>query len=258
MSQSVVPLSIPSVIRSDPKKLVSHYREYREELRVDFWYSCAYCSLTEIEAGGVRFTIDHFHPVSDRPELELSYSNLLWCCDHCNSRKSDLRIPSEALLAGFRFYRPDEDAFADHFRGSTVADPEDYGQFAIVPVSPAGQFTVEMLLLNSKGKRDIRALRQRLYESEAVVLGGLRELTRVRLDRINPRARTTLQARRKELSSDAKEMSECLTELVQLASRAPLVDVDPEHESLLERRRQHLHSLRAVYPGRWRGREAGD
>jgi len=31
----------------------SNYQDYREDLRYDFWYSCAYCSITELEAMGI-------------------------------------------------------------------------------------------------------------------------------------------------------------------------------------------------------------
>ena len=64
------------------------YIEYRKWLRYDFLYSCA-CTMSEAEAQAIRFTIDHYEPVSARPELKNDYDNLMYCCDECNSRKGD-------------------------------------------------------------------------------------------------------------------------------------------------------------------------
>ena len=56
------------------------YANYRQDLRVDFWYSCAYCSITEVEAQGIAFEIDHYAPHSKFPELKHDYGNLMYSC----------------------------------------------------------------------------------------------------------------------------------------------------------------------------------
>jgi len=61
------------------------YREYKEILRDDFLWSCAYCTVSEFEAQTIRMTIDHYEPQSARPDLKDDYRNLMYCCDDCNS-----------------------------------------------------------------------------------------------------------------------------------------------------------------------------
>ena len=95
----------PLVVRSSHGP-VSNYREYIEILREDFFYLCAYCTLMEAEAQGIRFEIDHYEPVSARPELKNDYNNLMYSCEICNGRKSDRYPPLNARVnaASTTFY----------------------------------------------------------------------------------------------------------------------------------------------------------
>lgn len=86
------------------------YSEYRPYLRYDFICSCAYCTMTESEAQAIRFTIDHYHPQNARPDLIDEYSNLMYACDECNTRKGDRYPPTSAQTNGIRFFRPDQDS----------------------------------------------------------------------------------------------------------------------------------------------------
>jgi 5-methylcytosine-specific restriction endonuclease McrA len=70
------------------------YSEYKETLREDFIYACAYCTITEFEAQGIRMTIDHYEPQTARPELTNEYDNLMYCCDDCNALKGN-RCPPQ-------------------------------------------------------------------------------------------------------------------------------------------------------------------
>src|SRR5438067_4689566 len=85
------------------------YREYREQLREDFTYSCAYCTTSEFEAQGIRMVIDHYEPRKLRSDLENSYENLMYSCDDCNVLKGDRSPPQSARDDGYRFFRPDQD-----------------------------------------------------------------------------------------------------------------------------------------------------
>lgn len=52
---------------------------------------CSYCDMTPICPPG-RETIDHFHPKSGqngRLDLAFEWTNLFYCCDHCQQMKSD-------------------------------------------------------------------------------------------------------------------------------------------------------------------------
>lgn len=81
-----------------------HYREgqsygeydrYREVLREDASYSCAYCTITESESPGATFNIDHFRPKKLFPNLIVNYENLRYSCPRCNSYKRDAWISLE-------------------------------------------------------------------------------------------------------------------------------------------------------------------
>jgi HNH endonuclease len=97
-STDVAPSSL--VVRSVVEP-VEHYDEYRQVLRFDFFYSCAYCTMTESEARGIRFTIDHYEPQSARRDLVNEYSNLLYACDTCNIRKGN-RCPSPEVVCSLK------------------------------------------------------------------------------------------------------------------------------------------------------------
>jgi len=66
----------------------ANYVDYRPWLRDDFLFRCAYCLKRE-QWGQVSFEydIDHFEPRSLRPDLALSYDNLLYACRRCNGVK---------------------------------------------------------------------------------------------------------------------------------------------------------------------------
>lgn len=70
------------------------HASYGPWLRDEFTFRCVYCLEREVWARTVgKFAIDHFLPVSIRPDLELEYSNLLYSCTACNSLKGDRIVP---------------------------------------------------------------------------------------------------------------------------------------------------------------------
>ncbi len=91
-----------------------NYSDYREFLRYDFFFSCAYCTIAESEAQAIRMTIDHYEPRNARPDLENTYDNLMYACDECNKRKGDRSPPPDARANGFRFMRSDQDFRDEH------------------------------------------------------------------------------------------------------------------------------------------------
>lgn len=96
------------------------YRDYQSFgpwLRDEFGFRCVYC--LQREAWGRRigaFELDHFHPTSAAPDLELEYDNLVYACSCCNSIKQSLSVPN-----------PDQMAFGDLvevFNDGTIAPNE--------------------------------------------------------------------------------------------------------------------------------------
>jgi 5-methylcytosine-specific restriction endonuclease McrA len=95
----------PLVTRSyvEPTK---DYLEYVEHLRHDFFYSCAYCTITEHEAETINFNIDHYEPKSLRPDLTNEYSNLMYACRFCNTYKATSRHLLRQEKPGLGFFGP--------------------------------------------------------------------------------------------------------------------------------------------------------
>lgn len=72
------------------KEVFNNYRKYKPYLREDFKKRCGYVNCSDFWFGGSRtFHIDHFKPKSKFPDLEMTYSNLVYCCSYVNILKTD-------------------------------------------------------------------------------------------------------------------------------------------------------------------------
>lgn len=219
----------------------SGYNDYKEELRYDFIYSCAYCSVTEVEARGFRFEIDHYRPQSKHPNLKSRYSNLMWACERCNLYKDN--------------YDPDKDDI-DNEREIIKIDREDPDDYAYLdgerlkPKNLKGEFNIVQLMLNRKCLRRIRELRSRLYAANEAIAFGLRQMMKVRIDDVRGHKRkATIYDLRLSLQNQAKSLNIRLDELLRQQACSELLDPDPEHDTDLERRRQYLKRNNAILPG---------
>ena len=164
----------PLVTRTDvPHGL--QYGKYRDYLRHDFFYSCAYCTMSESEAQAIRFTIDHYEPRKACPELEHEYANLIYSCGECNLRKGDRCPPHKARPDGYRFFRPDQDAYPEHFQVRGVR---------VEPKSHAGEYSIEALDLNRLALRRLRDIRKRLTKCDQLVAEGVLALRKFHIDQL--------------------------------------------------------------------------
>ena len=102
------------VQRSAPPVLPT-YGSYKQYLRFDFYYACAYCSTSEVEAGAIGFEIDHYKPRVEGGSDD--YENLMWSCEHCNggASKGDWWPTADQQAQGIRLLRPDFDNLAEHY-----------------------------------------------------------------------------------------------------------------------------------------------
>ena len=154
--------------RSKVKKK-SKYSDYKQELRKDFLYSCAYCTTSEKELHK-DFQIDHYLPQSKYPELANDYLNLIWSCQECNNSKDD--YDSNATK---KIFRPDKYDYSEHF--------ELDGDKLIGKTPDVGFPTVILLNLNSKRLRTLRFIRSeenKLREEIAFGIHSLKVLMRKR------------------------------------------------------------------------------
>lgn len=231
------------VVRSDvvPGK---PYREYRQVLRHDFRYQCAYCGMTEREAQGIRMTIDHYEPRLARPDLENDYCNLMYSCDECNLRKGDRSPPQEARNDGFRFFRPDQDLADDHFeeKGIRVSEKSNTGYYSIMALD-----------LNRQSLRRLRELRIRAEKCEASARVALAALRRFHIDQLPPILRSRALRAIHNAALAGEQISGKLDELMSGHARSPMLDADAEAVERRGAQAANLKSVEANYLGSWRG-----
>jgi len=240
--------SQPVVVRSPDVPAGKPYAQYRPFLRRDFWYSCAYCTMTESEAEAIRFTIDHYEPVSAKPKLTDVYNNLMYACDECNNRKGDRCPTPEARNDGHRFFRVDEDIRNQHFR---------LERNELKGTTNVGTFTVEAVDLNRGTLVRLRKLRQRVFDNDAFVGEGVIALSSFPIDRLGPQIRAqALEAINKALERVGQVFDDFDNALLEFA-KSDILD-DEKIDEDVQRNKKRLAKMReleGLYPGTWRGRK---
>lgn len=196
--------------------------------------------MSEAEARGIRFTIDHYLPQERYPELSSEYSNLMYACDTCNQLKGT--APTEfQSMRGYRFLRVDAD------------DPD--AHLGTDPMSPSrlkhktadiGEYTLERLYLNREPLRRLRELRSRLSESADVLRNGMRALRGQPIQDLPVRTRTRFIELRERACSRGEEISEMVDDaLIREANRSELLDAPSECDRDARQRREYLKKIKA-------------
>ena len=159
------------------------YEKYRECLRLDFAYRCAYCLAHEVEVGPSGkfggFEIEHFRP-QGRHEFRRfanTYTNLLWACHACN-RAKDFGWPTAAEIAkGERFVDPSAEPLGAFL---TVAGDEVVPN----PSEPAATYMIEEIHLNS----DLHQRRRKRRRDVATNIATLKASLAIFKQRLTPNA----------------------------------------------------------------------
>jgi uncharacterized protein (TIGR02646 family) len=126
----------------------SQPRDYVTHLRGRFRRRCAYCLTPDDRLGGEEgMKVDHFLPESRHADLRLAWSNLYYCCDVCNNRKSNFPTPDESI-SGKRFVDPCSDDPDDHFR--LVKDPTTDDFCRVAWLSVPAEYEVKRLQFNRR------------------------------------------------------------------------------------------------------------
>lgn len=232
----------PLVVRSEVSPGLP-YTDYRDNLRFDFYYSCAYCTITEYEASGIRFTIDHYVPQGVVAIDVHDYDNLMYACDECNKRKGNRYPPPSAQAAGYRLFRPDRDALLDHFTASGIR---------VEHVTNVGFYTIQSLDLNRHALLRLREYRERLAQTHEYVVAGIHALRHVRIDRFPPHVRAHILAAIRSAQEAANEREEEIETTLREFARSPLLDKDPEAAERAKERTRELDQMKALHPGGWR------
>lgn len=242
---SLVPresISGPLVTRSivTPGK---EYKEYLNNLRYDFFYSCAYCTMSEAEAQAIRFVIDHYEPRKAHPDLEHVYENLMYSCDECNMRKGDRCPPPNARADNYRFFRPDQDIREEHFELVGIR---------LESKSNVGYYSIEALDLNRRSLWKLREVRKRLIECEKHVAEGIIGLRKFRIDRLPPSIKgAAARAIRKAVLAADRFTTE-IDDILREHARSQLIEADSKSPPHSQERAEKLKRLQALYPGSWR------
>jgi hypothetical protein len=232
----------PMVMRSTVTP-TSNYHDYKPVLRHDFFRSCAYCTMSEAEAQAMRFTIDHYEPRALYPQLVNEYSNLMYCCDECNSRKGDLCPPDTARAAGVRFFRPDEDIYPDHFELTGIR---------LKHKTAIGDFSIDGLDLNRAMLRKLRELRQRLEQCDAWVAGGVIALKSFPIDQLPQSIKGAASRAIRQAVRAADDLANDIDDILQEYATSPLLDVEEDTAEHVEERKKKLKELKALHKGNWR------
>jgi hypothetical protein len=225
------------VVRSPVEEMETH-GEYEPQLRIDFWFSCSYCTMCEAEARGIGFSIDHYEPQAARPDLSNVYSNLMYSCVVCNSFKWKWNPPSSARAANLRFFKADVDDASDHF---TVDGNELRGRTLI------GNFTIEALDLNRKTLVRIREIRANLAESLEEIAFGIRALKGSQLDKMSNAQKMRFGLAAHEMEADSRGVDLMLRKFCS----SELLDEDDETKERTKMRRAHLRAWRVQFPDPW-------
>ena len=157
------------VVRRTDYPKFTDYRRYKQHVREDFRYCCAYCRLHE-ERFGLRrsMSIDHFRPKALFANLSTEYGNLYYCCGPCNDRKSDNWPDAAQRRRGMRFVDVCRDDWDNHLQ--IVKD-------AIAAKTSAGRYTCEKLKFDRPGLiQRLRRLRLAIEEVET----GLQRIDPIR------------------------------------------------------------------------------
>lgn len=227
------------ILKRSAPTVYAAYESYRPYLRIDFWFSCAYCSLGEAELSGIRFEVEHYLPEEFFDELKSTYSNLYYSCSKCNGFKGTYFPTDEQRRNGHYIIRVDEECPLDHFY--VEGDK-------LIPVTPTGEFNIEWLYLNRQLLKLLRREREELYRLKLVVSQGLRFIYGTVGDRLPVKEKATFFALRTKIRNEARRIHNSIIDTIRSKLRSPACDPDPHNSPDAKQRREYLKRLRAQYP----------
>ena len=225
-----------SLLSRKQKQKKSNYQDYKQDLRDDFLYSCAYCTTAEIELSAKRFEIEHYLPQKHFSHLRNQYLNLLWSCEDCNKNKDDFYPGSGGDFRGFSVFRPDRHRIEEHF---LVEGNELKGK-----TEKIGTFTIKLLRLNSKRLIDLRLRRREKDELEESIAYGIRHLEVLFRQAGSKTHRSKLFQSISQLKLLKTSYDDALRQIARQRCPAAEQDPDPAKSTQLRDRQKYLASLK--------------
>lgn len=166
------------IYRKYQPPIEQEYGKYLPYLEKEFLYSCAYCTITQAEAKGISFEIDHYLAEADAPELASEYENLLYSCKKCNSTKRRWPSGYDQSL-GHVVLRPDRDRFSCHFDVESLAE-----RFEWAHLTNEGAFHIRLFRLNFSRFKKLRMRRAEMMDLSAESSRGIAWLDSFHFDRL--------------------------------------------------------------------------
>jgi hypothetical protein len=141
-------------------KQYKRYQTYKRFLRHEFVRVCVYCRQPDTSAPNLNYGVDHYRPkaVKRFSHLVANYSNLYYCCGNCNSYKNSYWPQDESK--GPFIVNPCDFDMAKHLRFDSQTG-------RVEPQTRDGQYTEELLLLNSPDVVEYRKSTLRLVDRYA-------------------------------------------------------------------------------------------
>lgn len=226
------------IVRSDviPQK---DYHAYKDFVRFDFCYACAYCSITEIEAAGIGFQIDHYYPIEAFPQLASNYDNLMWSCQICNRYKSNYYPDEEDLKNDYVIIRIDKCDPREHLES-------DANGVMIKAKTRKGEFNIQWLDLNRRQLMRSREYRRRLSDAGNYIIFGVHELVSLELDKVAPTYRLLFQKIKRHVKDREKQVTGPIKSLIRNFAHSELLDSDRGKKERQKKSRQYLKEQKAI------------
>lgn len=134
--------------RGDDPGPFSDPGNYKPALRDLFQHRCAYCRTPDSRANGLEgMTVDHFLPITRRPDLRVAWRNLYYACVVCNSHYKKDRPTLAEEAKGERFVDPCKLDPDNHFRLRRATSGR---SFVVIARTKPGRFTVRTLCFNER------------------------------------------------------------------------------------------------------------
>lgn len=195
--------------------------------------------MCESEAGGHRFTIDHYEPRSVRPDLETAYGNLFYACSTCNERKGPVSPPAQARQSGYRFFRSDEDIRSDHFEQKGILLHPKNG-------SNVADYTIERIDLNRRELRILRELRKRLWEAEDAIQHGIMALRSFGIDRLPPTVRANAVRTMRQLTTMMEGYENDMAAMLKDYAMSAVLEDGEADPAEIARRKERVRRLKEI------------
>lgn len=127
----------------------NNYRDYENDLRIDFQDTCGYCGKI-VEVSKSDFGIDHFVPKSLAKNKINNYDNLVYSCKQCNRKKSN-KWPTQDINMSHNgkegFIDPVLEEYDEHLERTVNGD--------IIGKTELGNYMVKAFAFDKRPMREI-------------------------------------------------------------------------------------------------------